>query len=220
MLRTLAVLLTVMSVVIASITTAVAQEATPPEEDSPYPYTPDPADCVVEEVRPVDEFVEIVVEVTPRAEVPTSIPISLGRPADPATIDAVTSTLVTFVACTNAGDRQSAYSLWTENQVRWLTYVNPISEEQLRPILEASPEARTTETQATILAISSVRILPDGRVATFLTATFGDDPPVTDAFILVEQDGRWMIDQIRGFYVFPPAEGTPPASEGNATPTG
>ena len=200
MRRTVAVMLMLTFMLFTTGGIALAQEATP-TADYPYPYTPDPADCTVEEVRPVDAFVEIVAQATPVMEEAVSGTVPLGQPADQATMEVVTATVETFIACINAGDRHRAYSYWSDNQVNWLAEGAPIPGDVLRDLLEAPPEVRPAEEQLIILAISSIRVLPDGRVAAFVTIKDDVLPPSTQLFTFAEQDGRWMIDQIMDFIV-------------------
>ena len=216
--RTVAVMLTLAFTVFASGGATLAQDATPAAE-YPYPYTPDPADCTVEELRPIDAFVEIVGRTTPVVEDVSVAMVPLGPPADEATVNAVSATVEAFIACINAGDPHRANSHWTENQVVWAAEGAQIPEEVLRDLLEAPPEVRPAEEQLTLLAISSIRVLPDGRVAAFVTITADVLPPITQLFTFVEQDGRWMIDQMMDFiYEGPPVSPAQSRQEA-ATPT-
>lgn len=217
MRRLIALTLTLTLVAIAVIAPATAQEATP-TLDYHYPYTPDPANCIVDELRPIDSFVDVLNQATPIVGQPTHLEVPFGRPADEATVAAALETMETYFACANAGDRHQGYSLWTDNQIDWISMWDPVPEDVLRTLLEATPEVVPKEERTTILAISSIRVLPDGRVAAFVAFEQGGIPPTTNSFILVEQDGRWMIDQGMDFIYEGPAVNPEQVREEAATP--
>ncbi|MDP9472542.1 MAG: hypothetical protein M3Q71_18060 [Chloroflexota bacterium] len=62
----------------------------------------------------------------------------------------MTATAGEILACFNAGDFLRAFSLFSDNAVRRFMEEDPISEEELRGLSEATPEAVPTEQQSTL----------------------------------------------------------------------
>lgn len=127
-----------------------------------------------------------------------------GTPADPDTVEAVTTTYRQLVACLNAGDYLRIYALYTDAYVTRLLQRTGLNLNQL----EATPAPNQFQTTA-FVGVHDVRVLPDGRVAARVE-TF--DPRagrvVVDA-LLVKEDDRYLINQEDA--VPPSAIGTPPA---------
>ncbi len=172
---------------------ALAQDATP--ATGAFPVIPDPAGCQVE------EFLAITAAATPGAAAPvgTAVEVPLGVAADAEMVAGVTATAGEILACFNAGDFLRAFSLFSDNAVRRFIEVDPISEEELRSSSEAIPEAAPTEQQSTLLALTDVMELEDGRVGAFLATTDPFVGPDTVYIVFVQQDGRWLVDDIIEF---------------------
>ncbi len=177
---------------------ALAQDATP--ATGAFPVIPDPARCQVE-ARQVVEFLAITAAATPGAAAPvgTAVEVPLGVAADAEMVAGVTATAGEILACFNAGDFLRAFSLFSDNAVRRFIEVDPISEEELRSSSEAIPEAAPTEQQSTLLALTDVMELEDGRVGAFLATTDPFVGPDTVYIVFVQQDGRWLVDDIIEF---------------------
>ena len=104
-------------------TVTAAQDGTPNATSSPFPITPDAANCTVATPRTADDIhqivaagssvstpqVDLISEGTPITNQPGS-----SAPADDATVASITSTLVTYYGCVNAGDLLAASSLETD----------------------------------------------------------------------------------------------------------
>ncbi|MDP9355047.1 MAG: SH3 domain-containing protein, partial [Chloroflexota bacterium] len=189
---------------------APAQEATPAA--GALPVTPGPAECRAEP-RPVAEVLAINAEATPtagRAETET-FEVPVGAPVDTETVAGVTATVREVFACFNAGDVRRAFSLLTDERIRDFVEEDPISEEELRGFLEATPEAVPAEQQLTLLAVSDVTELEDGRVGAFVVTTDPLAGPDTIYVVVVQADDRWLVDDVIEFLAG--GEG------GEATPT-
>ncbi|HEU0113619.1 MAG TPA: hypothetical protein VFQ80_03045 [Thermomicrobiales bacterium] len=146
---------------------AAAQELTPiPAADV------DRARCVVAP-RPDADFVAID-RGTPFAKikalgtpVPTPLPPTDGRPADPATVAAVTATFTEEIACLYAGDVRRFAALLTDAQFQ--RAFGGIGGSTIGGA-HATPTPLPLEARAANLAIGDVRIHPDGRVSAMTTS--------------------------------------------------
>ncbi len=180
---------------------ALAQESTPVA--GTFPVTPDPAECQVEE-RAREEFLVLNAEATPEefaTPVGTAVEVPLGEAADAETVAGVVATAREVLACFNAGDFPRALSLFTDDAIRTLTEEDPISEEELSAFLSATPEAVPAGQQSTLLAVTDVMELENGRVGAFLATTDPFVGPDTIYVIFIQEDDRWLIDEITEFLV-------------------
>jgi hypothetical protein len=210
-----AAVLIVIALLTGSARVTAAQESTP----GALPRTPDPAECQVEP-RSLDDMLSLTgtpVAGTPAADealeeeavLPASpiagLPIQ-GEPADEATVAAIEETVNEVLACFNAGDFLRAFALFSDDLIGTF---GPIPEEEI-PFIEATPVAVAEEEQLTLVDISEVRTLDDGRVSAVVIV---DDPttPVEGGeaalIVFVQQDDRWLIDE----FIEIPAVGTPAA---------
>lgn len=213
MKRLTVLVVALVSLVLVGPAVVLAQEATPAA--GTFPITPDPAECQ-EEVRPIQEFLAINAAATPTggmAETET-VEVPVGPPADAETVAGVTATVRELFACFNAGDFARAFSLVTDDVIRSFAEEEPIPEEELRGFLEATPEAVPAEQQSTILVISDVMELEDGRVGAFVASTDPFVGPDTLYFVFVQEDDRWLIADFIEF-LEPGEEG----DGGEGTPT-
>jgi len=160
-------------------TRADAQSAAPT-----LPAAPDPALCTVEP-RSIDEYqVDTGTPVPP----PVSFTIAAGRPADQATIDAVTTTMVEAAACINSGDLKRLDRLYTD------VFFNGTVDQGYYDFLAAEHDPAPTDQRYAIFAIALVQVLDDGRVAAivqFQTRGAGG----ADLMLFAEQGGRYLIDK-------------------------
>ena len=152
--------------------------------------TPAPSTCQTEPV-PIERLAALLA--TPIASTPLADQVLEGTPPDDDIAHAVEETILEVFACLNAGEPLRAYGLYTDNYLRAiLAHETP---ETLRSLATPSPADRDEWT--TVLAIRDIRLLDDGRVY----ATVILDPaliPVekTFGFFLIEQDGRWLVDDV------------------------
>jgi hypothetical protein len=138
-----------------------------------------------------------------------------GEPADRATRVGVLDTVRQVAACLNAGNFLAFSALFTDDYWRREAATEgPLAEEDLASFA-ATPEPLPAGGQAAILAVLDVRVLPGGRAAVLVDYfdPFEEPPgPARFLFILVEQDGRWLIDEEVQFGPIDPAQvGTPAA---------
>ncbi len=199
--RLVALVVALVSLALVGPGLALAQDATPAA--GAFPITPDPAECQVE-ARPREEFLAMNAEATPEemsTPAATTVEVQLGEAADAETVAGVTATTREILACFNAGDFPRALSLFSDDAIRTLTEEDPLSEEELSALLAATPEAVPAGQQSTLLAVTDVMELGDGRVGAFLVTTDPFVGPDTVYLILVQEDGRWLIDEITEFLV-------------------
>lgn len=205
MRRTFLHTVVISSLFAVSATPAFAQEATPATGD-----VPDPSECRVEP-RPPDELIAIwFPDGTPVAATPadmsrsgtpvgTGFDVPVGEPADAETIDAVTATVRELLACFNGGDFLAAYSLYSDNLIRSFGPEPGTTIEQAEEFLAFESTPLPEEERLELIGITDVVVMEDGRVGAIVlsndpTATEDGDEPVL--VILVEENGRWLIDEI------------------------
>jgi hypothetical protein len=182
----------------ALVAVAVALGATAAAAQN-QPIVPAANQCRVEP-RPIDFFRQFVG--TPTADeaspVPAAFQMPEGEPADRATRSGVLDTVRQVGACINAGNYLALYALFTDDYfTRAVEAEGPLSEDELT-FFSATPEPMPAGSQAALLAILDVRVLPDGRAAVLIDVftPFQDPPgPVRVLYVMVEQDGRWLIDE-------------------------
>jgi hypothetical protein len=117
-----------------------------------------------------------------------------GEPVDPATLDAVTATLETFLACGNAGDLPRLFALFSDDFLA--SHPEDFPPEELESLAATTPSP--TPYPVTIAPIEQARLLPDGRVVLIADFNNESDEPTTDRLMLwfVEERGRWAIDDL------------------------
>lgn len=161
-----------------------------PEARFTFPLTPGPESCVVEPIH-VAELVALA-ELDAQAT-PAEIPELSGDPVSDPVAAAVRQTIVTLFACQNAGEPLRAFALYTDAYRRQV--VTGLDQALLTRM--ATPEPLDADERTTILAIDDIRVLADGRV--YATVTL--DPALIPVqkmfgFLLVDQDGQWLIDDV------------------------
>ena len=138
----------------------------------------------------------------PEAEMElSSVPLPLGEPADPATVAAVTATVRELLACQNRIENGRFYALVTDALLRRWGPIPGETPEDI-PAHLAPLEPIPVEEYVRLLAVTDVSVMADGRVAALVVS---DDPPIppegpeTLLMLFVEEEGRWLIDEITGF---------------------
>ena len=224
------------SLVVASSARAMAQQDATPAAG----IVPDPSECQVEprafedlialwfpggtpmaatpEGSPVDvdgTALDVNEEGTPVGAV---IDIPVGEPADAETIDAVTATVREVFACFNGGNFLAAYTLFSDDLIRSFgTDLEGLSADQVQEFLGSVGEPAPEDQWLTLVAITNVVVMDDGRVGAIVTSV---DPSVdpegmeTALVIFVEQNGRWLVDEI-----IEQAVGTAPDQDSNLAAT-
>jgi len=174
---------------------AAAQDATPAAilwATTP-PGPPDPSLCHAATVQK-DRY--LALRSTPIAVPPApydlfSTPVGqIGTPADQTTIDAVTATIMEFGACVNAGQWINNANLYTD--AGFAEDHAGIDDGFLDFIGSGTQPASLDETYY-IFAVSSVRILEDGRVGAVIQ--FGQNAMYgADYLIFAKTGDRYLID--------------------------
>lgn len=194
------------TLLVASPLPAVAQS---------QPNVPDPADCKLPSLSE-DEVRALVPTPVPTPDVfflPTALPT--GEPVDEATAGAVRGALNNFYACAHAGGPIETIALFSP---RFLSLPDGgrIDLDFSRTITPV-PEAERVE----IVAVWNIQRLADGRVAAtvILGPTHEGDQPRTLIFIVAQDRGRWLIDELvtaidrgGGRVTVEEAVGSPPAA--------
>jgi hypothetical protein len=196
--RAVALVVALAALVLVGPGAAPAQEATPAA--GAFPVTPAPAECRAAP-RPVEEILALNAEATPtagRAD-PETVEVPVGAPADAETVAGVTATVREVFACFNAGDVRRAFSLLTDERIRAFLGEDPIPEEVLGGFLETAPEAVPAEQRLTLLAVSDVSELEDGRVGAFVVTTDPLAGPDTVYILFAQADDRWLVDDVVEF---------------------
>jgi hypothetical protein len=141
--------------------------------------------------------VPVVDGAEPEAEAsPVAVSLPEGEPADEATTAAVQETVQQVVACVNAGELDRVLGLYSDGLLATLFAGEEITEEDFAD--EFVDRATPAPGEETVLySFSEVVITADGRAA---VVAVGDDQsrpgaPSPTLFYLVEQDGRWLIDE-------------------------
>jgi hypothetical protein len=129
--------------------------------------------------------------------VATPVPPTDGRPADPATVAAVTATFTEATACLYAGDIRRLAALMTDDQFQRV--FGGIGAATIASAL-ATPTPLPLEARAANLAIGDVRTYPDGRVS---AVTTGNGKRSITFFVKVGD--RYLIDNTINL----PPEATP-----------
>ena len=179
---------------------AAAQDATPAVQ----PIVPAPNQCTVapRDIAFFEQFVGTPAAASPAA---AGTPVDAatfrmpeGEPAARAMRVGVLDTVRQVAACLNAGNFLALAALFTDDFWRRTAETEgPLAAEDLASFA-TTPEPQPAGSQAAILAILDVRALPDGRAAVLVDYfdPFEEPPgPARFLLIMVEQDGRWLIDE-------------------------
>jgi len=164
-----------------------AQEATPAAKPI---IVPAPNQCTV---APREAAAVAQLAATPAAAETASPAAGMpeGAPSDRSVRAAVLDTVRQALACKNAGNHLALYALYTDAYI----LANLPTADELAA-LEADPVPLTGDLAA-LLAIGDVFTLMDGRVSItvdIIDPTAETPGPVRVTFIMVEQDGRYLID--------------------------
>lgn len=164
-----------------------AQDATPAAEPIIVPAA---NQCTV---APRDIAFFDQMTATPAAS-PVASPVAelrAGEPADRTVRAAVLDTVRQALACTNAGNLLALYALHTDAFIT----ANPPSADDLAAM--AADPAPPTGDLASLWAIEDVQTLDDGRVIVIVHVVdprSGIDGLARATYVMVEQDGRYLID--------------------------
>jgi hypothetical protein len=192
--------------IMATLGGSLAQDATPAADISP-----NPEDCVVANVRTVEELQAIygtpapagAGEATSMAEMatPDITKLPTGTPADAETVAAIEEWAHINFACGNAGYYLAGLSMVTEDMIR-NAVGEAVYDEDLIAALEASPVPLPEDQQTDLIGVRNVIVLEDGRVGALIDyeahsgQTEGINGKETDFFIFKQVDGVWLLDEV------------------------
>lgn len=134
-------------------------------------------------------------------------------PADDATNVAARAAIEEWVACSNAGGTTRMWSLFNREFL-----FRTLAEEQGAFQWQPDPDSARNETpvpnadRAEILELSPASFLPDGRVMIEVILEGGERSERTRIhanFVMIQEDGRWLIDGIDTLDVSSAADATP-----------
>src|SRR5262249_46542247 len=156
---------------------------------------PTPDECTVAP-RTIDELQALfALPATPAAAPtnPTPGTLPAGTPVDAATAAAVTSAIREFIACVNAGDFWRQMAMYSDRYVQAYlqAYLNPavgVSQEIYDHY--ATPQPAESAHQMALIGVGEIVQLPDGRVATIVTADDpADDLPPGQTLVYLAKNG-------------------------------
>jgi hypothetical protein len=159
-----------------------AQDAAPT-----LPAAPDPALCTAEP-RAIEEYRAFLGTPVPAA--PETFVVTAGKPADQATIDAVTATLIEAAACINAREFRRLGGLYTD--AGFAEDTAGIDQGTV-DFFAATHEPSPVEDRYAIFAVALVQVLSDGRVAAIVQFQ-ADGAGGADLMLFAEEGGRYLID--------------------------
>lgn len=175
--------------------------------------SPGAAACTVAP-RPVAFFQRLLGTPAPAVPSPTPFAPDGGVSADPAVVAGVTATLQEYVTCTKQGDVLRLYALLTDQYLRQIVATQgPNTEKSVAALAHYTPTPFAAAAQLRVVAVQSVRRLPDGRVVAVATLILPSDAPANVAaatfdVVFARVGDRWLID---GFIPLAPT-GTPAAA--------
>ena len=194
------------ALVFSTLLTLSVSHSIAAQDTTSLPVTPDPTECTAEPVT-VEELLALAgatpVPGTPGANMeetaatPGAVTLPAGEPADEETVAAVTASLREALACLNTGNFLTAFAFFSDDFQRRDLQELPITEADVA-FLEATPEALPAELHASLLAVREARALEDGRVGALVETIFPEEgpEPQVDFIIFVQEEGRWLIDEI------------------------
>ena len=203
----LALAVALLALVSVGLTRLAAQDASPEAgriTTGATPEVPDPTLCTVEP-RTIENVQQVASAAAAGVATPVSSPVAeetpfvlpQGSAADADAVARVTATVREAVACRNAGDSLRYFALHTDSYLTRFFGQAPLSQEQL-DAFAAPPTPLDPVTQIGLIAVQDVRLLADGRIAVLIRQI---DPsaltvgPQRVFFVMVEQGGRYLIDE-------------------------
>jgi len=170
-------------------------------QETGEPIVPDPELCTLEPTTRdrIDAIIAMdLVAATPLADAGFGTPVALpeGAPVSPELQTEIEEAMTINVACLNTGDVLTQMSIYSDMGVRRLLgeSAQPITDDEFAQI--STPTALEPDQMTAIYDFSDAIDLGDGRVAIVIV---GDDmsqpdPASPTLFVLVQQDGHWVVD--------------------------
>ena len=167
-----------------------------------FPATPSPDACMVEP-RDAESLLALLGPPEPGG-FPTTvseaggaelIEVPVGRPATTEIKEGIVATVHEFYACSNSGDMRSAFALGTDRYLQDYDDLGTLTNEDIA-FLTGDPVSVPVEFHTAVIAVSNVTVLGDGRAAAFVTTETPFEDPATEIMIFVQQDGRWLLDEV------------------------
>ena len=186
---------------------ARAQEATPATDQ--FPFVPNPAECTGEQAD-VDALLDlwygtgatpIAAAGTAAAMDATELTIPIGTSADEQIRAEIISVVRGVFSCFAAGDPARAFAFFTVDFAVQFGPEPGTPREDAEAYMTGTPQPETEDEQSTLVAVTDVMLLSDGRVGAFVIEEFGGETLTTYA-IFVQQDGRWLVGDVIEFTQF------------------
>lgn len=177
--------------------------ASPVVAQDPAPV--DPALCLVEPLA-IEQLTDLVVSATP---VPAEEISVSGESVGEIDAETVTAVITESVACANANQPLRSLALFTDRYLgerfsgAGADDLGHLTVAVTREYAPAEPKD-----QLSIVAIDSLRLLSDGRIAATVVTTNATST-FTDTIVLSSSGDEWLIDQV----VIGESESTPAAGE-------
>jgi hypothetical protein len=200
---------------LAFIGSAIATSAAHATQDAATPAPLGAASCTVDPIDPTT-YNAAIQKATPPLPQPV---VATGKPADQATVDAVTDTIKQSIACTNIGDLGRLLAVIDPSYAPTLLGV-PYADVPAAVVAAAKTSQASNATPlvddvdhqglvSSLIGVTNVVVLDDGQVAA-VAAISRQGFPVSVATIYLRNDpdqGRYIITN----YSFHPATATPAA---------
>jgi hypothetical protein len=170
---------------------ALAQDVTPDAAvvtSLTLPAAGDPASCQVEP-RAIEDYEALVG--TPIPATPAVMTLTSGTPADQATVDAITATVLEASACFNAGAFRRLGGLYTD--AGFMEDNAGMTTESLADFA-AEPSALPSDEHVSVLDVAAVQLLPDGRVGAVVVYQLPSGQSAVDLMLFAKDGDRYLID--------------------------
>jgi len=182
-----------------------AQEASPDvSRDATFPITPAPAACTVDPRSPESLAALLGTPVADGAPgtKPSSFEVCevpVGQLSDIEIEVGITATVLESTACFNANDSSRALALFSDAFLHGYVERNALTGEHISMLLTPGTEPVPAEVQTTILAVTDVTTLADGRTGAFVVTSSAWRGLDTSYTLFVQQGERWLIDEVIPF---------------------
>lgn len=190
-----ALFIALVGTVIGSTLSTGAQEATPVAG----PIACDGPQVTPEELLDLWFGTTLAPDGSPEAdEAFDGVVIPIGEAADEATAAEVEATVRAVFACFDAGDILRAFAYFTDDLKMQFGPEPGTTREEAEAFLTEAPEPAPPGEDSTLVAVTDVMLLDDGRVGAFVIEQSGDEF-LTSYAIFENVDGQWLVDQVIEF---------------------